>query len=304
MNLLKNAKENLLQTAVAILAIGAGVYLPTIDAIRSTTPVMLFLSLFAAFGGALLSKALEGEEKTSKRFRDQLRPIIRHLASITKELTSVTRGTDANQITNAESIKLIDQLVPNMIGAMTDLGDVVGEPFDPNTIYQTAHQVEELDKLLSSLSRYSKNHKQQALIVAAKSALAEIHPDVYKRVPEKAKCPHCNSENEFMLGQEHPASAAPICATCKQSFHVHRNKDHSIKTVAPGWNLQLRARREESFAEVKCDCGNSFKSRVDPRKVKDVTCNSCGTRYSIDSTGQVSGVTSVAQPVVPGDAAR
>jgi transcription elongation factor Elf1 len=301
MNLLRHAKENLLQTAVAVLAIGAGVYLPTIETIKASTPVLLFLSLFSAFGGALLSKALEGDEKVSNKFRAQLRPIIRHLASITKEISSVTRGADANQITKDESTKLIDQLVPNLIGAMTDLGDVVGEPFDPNTIYQTAHQVEELDKLLSSLSRYSRDRKQQALIIAAKSTLAEIHPDVYKRVSEKAKCPHCNSENEILIGLEPPASAAKVCATCRQSFHAHRNKDGSIKMVLPGWSKSGITR---VFANVNCPCGAKFDTSIPANGSKIVTCRKCGQTHSVGSDGGVSALPKIAQPGSPPDAAR
>lgn len=301
MNLLKSAKENLLQTSVAVLAIGAGIYLPTIDAIKTSTEILLFLSLFSAFGGALLSKALEGDEKVSNKFRAQLRPIIRHLASITKEISSVTRGSDANQITKDETVKLIDQLVPNMIGAMTDLGDVVGEPFDPNTIYQTAHQVEELDKLLSSLSRYSRDRKQQALIIAAKTTLAEIHPDVYKRVAEKVKCPHCTSENEILIGAEHPASAAPVCATCKQSFHAHRNKDGTIKTVLPGWS-KLGIKRV--FTKINCACGAKFDSSVPEHSTKHVTCRRCGASHTIATDGKVTTIASNAQPIIPPDAAR
>ncbi|MBK7356305.1 hypothetical protein [Propionivibrio sp.] len=125
MKLLINAKENFLQTSIAVLAIGAGVFMPTVEALKGNTELLMFFSIFGAFGGAMLSKALEGtsaiEERVSKRFSERLNPINRHLASLAKEMTAIIRGAESNQTTPHEAMKLIEQLTPNLIGAMTDI---------------------------------------------------------------------------------------------------------------------------------------------------------------------------------------
>ncbi|MBK7356304.1 hypothetical protein [Propionivibrio sp.] len=145
--------------------------------------------------------------------------------------------------------------------------------------------MEELDKLLGSLSRYSRGPKEKALIIAAKDTLAAIHPDVYKRVSEPVKCPHCGTENQILIGEQPPASASPTCSTCKQSFHAHRGKDLKVFAVVPGHKTQSTG--GVGKVTIKCGCGEKFDAQPNVLRAIRKACLNCGQGFFVEADGSV-----------------
>lgn len=281
--------ENPLEMSVSLLTIAVGVLLPVIDELRDNDLIKMLATSMAVFGGALLSKSLSSNKKTiqgekekwKKHYHDRISPINRHLASLTKEVSTIIRSVNDRSLTSSEGIKLIDQLTPNLLSAMTDIGDVLGEKFEPSTIFETAQQVEELSRLLRSLDKVSGSRKQRELVEEVKEKIAIIHPDVYKTVDEIVKCPYCNFDNDLQIGKMHPASAARNCIKCEKPFHAHRGKDNQVFTSLPGSKIKRKTKHN-----VTCKCGANFDATIKGSSQERV-CYECGAKIVIDENGLI-----------------
>lgn len=306
MSIRKAINENALILMVSLLCIAAASLLSAVTVPGFDGVIKIFSTLLAVFGGAAVAKGLEDPDALGRKLeareaqlrsehaailqtmreeqKARLMPVNRHLASVTKEIISVVRTSADNKYAAADGLRLIQQQIPNLIGAMTDVGEVAGEPFDPNTIYHTAQQVEELASLLDSIGKASANPNQLKKIAQAQDTLAAIHPDVYKRVPESIDCPYCKVANKILIGLRSPASSHVLCSGCRREFHAHRGKDGRVFGKQPGNQI---GKASSPRANIVCPCGQSFFCAIRPDRTNSGICHSCGQSFTVDSVGAV-----------------
>jgi len=278
------------EVLLSVLAIGMGAWLPTLAELKDNDLVKILATLFAVVGGAVLSNALTSERKIKdkesakwkKHYHDRINPINRHLGSLTKEIYATINKVENNVVNQTEALRLISQMTPTLVGAMTDIGEVINSKFEPSSLYETTQQIEELTKLLNSIE-LSGDITQKEIVAEVKDKIASIHPDVYTRVKEFVSCPFCSEQNNVLIGKMHPASQMVACTSCELPFHTHRALDSTVSTSKPG-TFQFLGPTVK--VDVECRCGAKFNAVVKGDK-EERQCRSCNTNLIILCNGEV-----------------
>lgn len=275
---------------LSIFAIGMGAWLPTLSELKDNDVVKILATLFAVVGGAVLSKALTSErkvkekeaEKWKKHYNDRINPINSHLASLTKDIYSTLNKAEGQSISHTEALRHISQMTSTLVGAMTDLSQVINKKFDPSTLYETTQQIEELTTLLNSIGLTNDITQRERLVEEVKDRIASIHPDVYIKVEEPISCPHCNAHNVVQIGKMPPASQIVSCSSCQLPFHTHRTADLSVIAKKPG---TFHIINTSTKVDVECKCGAKFNATV-KGEYEERPCRECGTVIHITKDGE------------------
>lgn len=282
--------------------LGCGVTIPFLN--ESSKINLLIGSVLTTVGGAVFSESLsDSKAKYRKEFVDEITPQIegagRHLGSAVQRIEAVVREVQDKAIDPEEAAYRINVIVPDVSSCVTDIMQICGKSLDPTIHNNTVRSINDItvrleDNLTSNLDDSEETRKLLAQLKAQAEQLRQSSTGQDEQREEIIECPYCSSKQRILLGKSFGASTTPVCTSCNNRFHAHRNS-HGIP-FAKRWggsdiygnnSDEPGLRQEYSLSCPTCANQISFRFQSEDDGPLERYCIGCGELVKVNSKGEI-----------------
>lgn len=291
------AVSAILQWALATLPLAVGTWLQ-LSGDSVSAPMRLTGALMSALAGAYLGVLLSRTETrdatlTSERslVKAKSLPIQQQLHLTIRQLSDAQMRFLEGQADEDTLLYAISQGLESTRQVLSNLQSLTGERIS------LANDDEIAESIYQDLARRARRGDpvvdlagvRSAVKSALESQLAIEAPT--SRTKQTAKCPYCDTEVSFLIGDGAGESATPNCEACANRFHAFRQSDGTIGTKQ--WGATKTARSELQISCVACS--GQFPVRVADGQAVSRVCLDCGEILRIEANGTVTSVGKAAE---------
>jgi len=209
-----------------ILCLIASVALMAVGVILSESePSSLFRyggSILAALGGALLSLSLSEInqlDQAKRMLAPHIEPVCHQFLADIKQLRQTVKDFRDKAISDETATELIAAHTSALEEALRNLSAYSGVEIDRERFRKRREQ-----------TRFDEGPESTAFLNQTSHTMREDSA----RIRERVACPYCREEVDVLLGPTVGDSATSVCPSCKQRFHVHRDRHGEPFTKAWG----------------------------------------------------------------------
>jgi len=131
--------------------------------------------------------------------------------------------------TDNHAINRLCEVVPALRAVITDVSELTGEKFDPNTLNET---IDSIGDLITQIEAGKVTPDAPEITEQLKSMIEKLRTKDSSRMITKVSCPYdeCKETMQIELGASPPSSRVVSCEKCEQRYHAHRKGDGGVFT--------------------------------------------------------------------------
>lgn len=214
----------------------------------SSVVLMVAGGIGVAVGGILLSwiaskelgerQTLEAVDASRQEIDSKLDSLSRVLGQAAGQIGQAVQAVESGQSDSRTGFALVSQATRMIYGQVNEIAVIRGTSFDSAYLLETASQLDDLARRLTSPDVDERNElaevrKELAAVKANLSAGAAAQRSFSL---EPVACPYCENVNRVRLGSLGGDTASASCAACSERFNVHRNaagRRSPVRSVQP-----------------------------------------------------------------------
>lgn len=280
----------------------------TADASRDRT-LLITGGVMVAFGGILLSwvasrvlaqdQAEQAVAAARAEVDQKLDNLSRVLGQAAGQISQAVEQSELDQIPPSTGFALVSQATRMIYGQVNEIAVIRGSEFDSAYLLQTASQLDELARQLSSSGQ---EHTTKDVIEEVRRQLEDVQANLAAAPATGQRtfattgvtCPKCGAQNPVRLGTVPGETAAARCQACGTSFNAHRASNGTAfsrpRQLTPnGASAQSPSAPEParlpSRWEFECpECSERLFTRVKDDATRTLFCTGCSAALQADPT--------------------
>ena len=291
-----------IESFAAIVLIGGGAAIGTIEWPVLTTVWPTVGSLIATLGGALFANALSNIDpklKAQQLLGPRIESVNSQLAQLISGLTQNVQDAQGGNITHETATLITMQNIPLLTVLSNDLKlltpDTRGESLVPETLKSFAQVNRDIDEILKSgiVPNDESGQQQKEQLETLTEQLTTAQETISQLKTEKIviDCPNCGRKKKTQLGIPVGSTATSTCTKCATTFNVHRSHDGPLTRVMKSVSLQPPVENNAGAVAVRCTkCQQDF--TVNFRNSEEVKrfCLNCCSELTVSRNGTIKNV--------------